>query len=63
MWPIEFADRHLMGHDMTKPFTGKPDMEVEGWRLDPERRLAQMVEIEVDRVIGSRANRAGNAGE
>jgi len=56
-----------MGHDVTKaltdPLAGKPGVEVEGRRLDPERRLPEMVEIKVDRVIRRRANRAGNAGE
>src|SRR5262249_29825028 len=46
-----------------KTFARKPGVEMEGRRLDLERWLTQLIEIEVDGVVGSRANRAGNSGE
>jgi hypothetical protein len=52
-----------MGYDMTEPLTGKPIVEMKSRRLDLERRLAQMVEVEVDRVVWRGTNRAGNTGE
>src|ERR1700741_4527434 len=52
-----------MGHEPTKTFARKPGVEVEGRRLDLERWLTPLVEVEVDGVVGSRANRAGDDGE
>ena len=60
MWPVELADRHLMGHEVAESLARKPGVEVEGRRLDLEGRLAQFCEVEVDGMIGRRADRAGH---
>jgi CHAD domain-containing protein len=40
MWPVEFANRHLMGDELPKSFPLKPGVEVKGRRLDLEGRPA-----------------------
>lgn len=61
MRPVGFADRHMMRHQMA--VVRKPGVQMEGGRLDPERWLTQMREIEIDGVIRCGTNRAGRAGK
>src|SRR5271165_4561946 len=58
MWAIECTNRHLMGHQGAEPLAGKPGVKVQRRRLDLERWRAQMRKIEVDGMIGRRADRA-----
>jgi len=48
MRAVKAPDRHLMRDDRAKPFTRKPGVQVEGRRLDLERWLAQLGQIEID---------------
>jgi hypothetical protein len=61
--PIERTDRHLVCHHLAETFPGEPGMKVKGGRFDLERRLAQLRKVEVDRMIGSRTDRARTARE
>src|SRR5271156_3215121 len=61
MWSVELADRHLMGHEVAEALARKPSVEVEGRRLDLEGWFSQFCEVQVDGVIGRRADRAGPA--
>jgi len=63
MRTVKRTDRHLMGHQGAEPLAGKPGVKVQGRRLDLERRLAQLREIEIHRMIGRRADRAWTARE
>ena len=63
MRAVEAADRHLMGHEGAEPLARKPGVKMQGGRLDLEARLAQMREIEVNSMIGRRADRAGTTRE
>ena len=56
MRTIEFANRHLMGDHATERRARKPDVDMKRWRLDPEGRLAEMAEVEIDRMIRRRAD-------
>ena len=61
MRPVKGPDRHVMGDEAAKALTGEPRMEMKSRRLDLERRLAQVIEVEVDRMVGDRADRTGTA--
>src|SRR5262249_8603364 len=61
MRPIELPDRYLMRDEAAKTLTGKPGVQVKGRGLDLERRLAQLRQVEVDRMIGRRAYRGRDA--
>src|SRR5947209_1524478 len=63
MRSVEIPDWHLMGHEMAAAIIRKPAVQMEGWRLDPERRLSQMREVEVNRGVWRGTDRAGDAGE
>src|SRR5665213_98572 len=57
MRPVKAPDRNLMGNDTAKSLPWKPGMEMECWRLRLERRLTQLGQIEVDRMIWRRTDR------
>src|SRR6185312_14866997 len=61
MRPVKRPNRDLMGYNMAVALTGKPGVEVEGGRLDPEGRRAPFDEIEIDRMVGCRADRGWHA--
>src|ERR1700686_4417332 len=63
MRSVKIADRNLMGNEAAKSLAGKPVVEIKGRRLDLERRLSQLLQIEIDRVIGRRADRGRNTRE
>ena len=63
MWPVEIADENLMGDDAAKALPRKPAVEMKRRRFDLERWLAQVVEIQIDRVIWRRANRGRDTGK
>src|SRR6266700_6115628 len=63
MRAVERADRDLMGDDVAEALAFEPCMEMEGRRLDLEGRCAEVSEIEVDRMVRRRADRAGHAGK
>ena len=60
MRPVELADRNLMRHQMAAAFIRKPGVKMEGGLLDPERRLAQMREVEIDGVVWRGTDCAGH---
>src|SRR5689334_16507031 len=61
MRSVELADWHLMRHQTA--VIRKPDVKMEGGLLDPERRPAQMREIEIHRVVRRGTDRAGHTGK
>src|ERR1700689_663890 len=63
MWPVELADRDLMGDDVPKSLPRPPDMQVKRRWLDPEGRFALLGQVEIDGVIGRGADRGGDAGK
>src|SRR5216684_2294532 len=63
MRSVEIADRHLMRHHAAESLPRKPAVEMKGRRLDPERRLAQFFQIQIDRVIRRWANRGWDTGK
>src|SRR6266851_7003175 len=63
MRAIEIADRHLMRHHAAESLPRKPAVEMKGRRLDPERRLSQFFQIQIDGVIWCRANRGWDTGK
>ncbi len=63
MRTVKCPDRDLMGDDGAKSLARKPGVEVEGRRLDLERRLAQLGEIEIDGVVRRRTDRGRHARE
>ena len=63
MWSVEFTDRNLVGDEMSTRIARKPSMEMKCRRFDPERRHPQLAEIQIDRVVGCRANGGGNSGK
>ena len=63
MWPAEIANRNLMRDHAAEALAGKPAVEMKRRRFDLERWLAQVVEIQIDRVIWRRANRGRDTGK
>ena len=57
MRTTERANRELMRDHATGPLARKLAVEVKRGRFDPEQGLAQMFEVEVYRVVGSRTDR------
>src|SRR5207245_4317551 len=63
MRAVELADRHLVSDHAAKVSVRKPAVEMKGRRLDLERGLAQVRQIEIDRMVGRRADRRRHTGE
>src|SRR5258707_840547 len=63
MRSVEFSYGHAMGHHLAKTLAGKPGMQVKRRRLDLEGRLAQFAEIEIDGMIGRRADGGRDTGK
>src|SRR5882724_6191505 len=63
MRSVEIANRNLMRDHAAESVTRKPAVEMKGRRFDLERWLAQVVEIQIDRVIWRRANRGRDTGK
>ena len=61
MRSVEIADENLMCHHAAESLPRKPAVEMKGRRLDLERWLAQLFQIQIDRVIRRRANRGWEA--
>jgi hypothetical protein len=61
VWTIELADRNLVGNDAAESLAGKPAMEVKRRRFDLERWLAQLIEVEIDGMVGRGADRGRHA--
>ena len=61
MRAVEISDRDVMRDHAAEPFSRKPGVKVKRRWLDLERRLAQMLNIEVDGVIGGRTDRGWHA--
>ena len=56
MRAVESPDRDLMGDDGPEALSRKPGVEMEGRRLDLEGGFAQLRQVEIDRMIGGRAD-------
>src|SRR5712664_4851419 len=63
MWSVEITNRNLMRDHAAESLARKPAVEMKGRRFDPERWLAQVIEIQIDRVIWRRANRGRDTGK
>ena len=63
MWPIEIPDGNLMCYHAAEALVRKPAVEMESRRLYLERRLAQLGQIEIDRMIWRWTNRGRDASE
>ncbi len=63
MRAVEIAYRHSVRGNMPETVTGKPRVQVEGWRLDFERRFAEFTQIEINCMVRRGTNRGGNTGK
>ena len=63
MRPVEIADRNLMRNDAAESLARKPGVEMKCRRLDLERWLSQVFQIQIDRMVGRRANRGRDTGK
>ncbi len=63
MRPVVLADRNLMRHHAAEALSGKPAVKMKRRRLDLERRLPQLRQVKIDRVIGRRTDRSLNPGK
>ena len=63
MRPTEIADRDLMRDQRAERRAGKPGMQIEGRRLDPEGRRLALSQIEIDGVVRRRTDRTEDAGK
>src|SRR6202035_1251201 len=63
MRSVEIPDRDLVGHHAAEPLARKPAVKMKRRRLDLERGVAQLRQIEIDGVIGRRADRGRDTGK
>src|SRR6187399_1521349 len=61
MRAVEGTYGDLMGHDSAIPLARKPAVEMEGGWLNLEGGLTEFGQIEIDRVVRSRADRGRHA--
>src|SRR6201991_3868045 len=60
---VKPADRHMVCHHTAESLAWKQPGQVKSRRLDLERWLAQLCQVEVNRVVGYRADRGRDTGK